>query len=258
MGKASSAKKVARAAGPVASTKRPRSATGRSRSASPPSSSSASLVVFVARDSDQTPSAAAPHRRRPLARRLRHLRLRRVPRPDPARSPRADKLGIHTHGDGIIHIHPFTGGAAGKNATFEMFGEHGRHRRSASNGFTMPDGTEYKDGYDCNGTPATVSVYEWTDADERQHRARRAIYTEDFGEHPLRPTTASPSPSPSCPTAPTSRRRSVADARPRLDRRRQRPQPRPDRPPRPRRHRPRPTATTAPAAIDHRRPRDAP
>lgn len=32
-----------------------------------------------------------------------------------------DPLGIHTHGDGIIHVHPFTRAAAGKNATMSVY-----------------------------------------------------------------------------------------------------------------------------------------
>jgi hypothetical protein len=82
---------------------------------------------------------------------------------DPIPTPAADKLGIHTHGDGIVHIHPFQAGSAGKNATMGIFGDTVGLKWSA-NGFTMPDGTKYSDGYDCNGQPATVSVWKWTDA----------------------------------------------------------------------------------------------
>ena len=32
-----------------------------------------------------------------------------------------DPLGIHTHEDGLIHIHPFLAGAAGKAATLGKF-----------------------------------------------------------------------------------------------------------------------------------------
>ena len=34
-----------------------------------------------------------------------------------------DPKGIHTHGDGIIHVHPFVASAAGRRATFERFAE---------------------------------------------------------------------------------------------------------------------------------------
>ena len=32
-----------------------------------------------------------------------------------------DALGIHTHDDGLIHIHPFLAGATGKAATLGKF-----------------------------------------------------------------------------------------------------------------------------------------
>jgi hypothetical protein len=32
-----------------------------------------------------------------------------------------DPLGIHTHGDGIIHVHPFSQAASGNRATFDKF-----------------------------------------------------------------------------------------------------------------------------------------
>ena len=34
-----------------------------------------------------------------------------------------DTTGIHTHGDGIIHTHPFVASAAGKNATLGKWSE---------------------------------------------------------------------------------------------------------------------------------------
>jgi len=83
--------------------------------------------------------------------------------PIPKEPEGQDKLGIHTHSDGIIHIHPFQGGSAGKNATMGVFGNTVGLKWS-DHGFTLPDGTKYEDGYDCNGQPATVSVWKWSDA----------------------------------------------------------------------------------------------
>ena len=83
--------------------------------------------------------------------------------PIPKEPEGQDKLGIHTHGDGLIHIHPFQGGSAGKNATMKIFSDTVGLKWS-DHGFTMPDGTKYEDGYDCNGQPAKVSVWKWTDA----------------------------------------------------------------------------------------------
>jgi len=82
---------------------------------------------------------------------------------DPIPTPAEDKLGIHTHGDGVIHIHPFQGGSAGKNATMGVFADTVGLKLSDTS-VTMPDGTKYANGHDCNGQPATVSVWKWTDA----------------------------------------------------------------------------------------------
>ncbi len=37
---------------------------------------------------------------------------------DPLNDARPDASGIHTHGDGLVHTHPFVNSAAGKGATF--------------------------------------------------------------------------------------------------------------------------------------------
>jgi len=74
-----------------------------------------------------------------------------------------DKTGLHTHGDGIAHIHPFQGGYANGNATLGAWGKT-TGITFGDNSFTLADGTKYADGFDCNGQPATVSVWKWTDA----------------------------------------------------------------------------------------------
>jgi hypothetical protein len=75
-----------------------------------------------------------------------------APAPEFETSTDGSRVGVHTHGDGFIHIHPFTSGEAGDNATvgrfidyqgfdldedsFELwFGEQ-------SNGDTCPDGQQ--------------------------------------------------------------------------------------------------------------------
>ncbi len=73
-----------------------------------------------------------------------------------------DPQGIHTHapqgqGDGVIHIHPFTSQASGKNATLGKFVD------AAGLGLedgklTMPDGDVYEDGDKCGGRESTLRV----------------------------------------------------------------------------------------------------
>jgi hypothetical protein len=69
--------------------------------------------------------------------------------------------GIHTHSDGVIHIHPFTEAGAGDNATLGLF------LRGADieldDGELAVDGETYRDGHDCDGEPARVQVARWGD-----------------------------------------------------------------------------------------------
>jgi hypothetical protein len=180
MGKASSAKKVARAARAGGSTKQNRRNWGF------PLGIAAiivigALVIFVARGSNETASAAAPttndHWHAAYGIYVCDAFL-----PAVADGP-SDTKGIHTHGDGIIHIHPFSGGSAGNNAKLKVFTDQVGMSVS-SDGFTMPDGTEYKNGYDCNGTPAVVTVSQWNSADELitdPNTPPDVVYTKDFG-----------------------------------------------------------------------------
>lgn len=67
--------------------------------------------------------------------------------------------GVHSHGDGYIHIHPESAAEAGKNATL------GRFFQSAGIEFTpssivFPDGRAYRNGDVCPGQtqPGTLRV----------------------------------------------------------------------------------------------------
>jgi hypothetical protein len=66
-----------------------------------------------------------------------------------------DAEGIHTHGDGLIHIHPFLSRAAGKNATVGLYFKLGGWKASQDS-FTVWDGKTHKTGDKCGGKPATV------------------------------------------------------------------------------------------------------
>ena len=119
MGKASSAKKVARAARAGGRRHRPASRNSASRSPSPPSSSSACC-------SSPSPARATrpPRTRRTAPKRGEHWHAaygificdRFVT--NVADKGQDDPLGIHTHEDGLVHIHPFSNAAAGKQATW--------------------------------------------------------------------------------------------------------------------------------------------
>jgi hypothetical protein len=74
-----------------------------------------------------------------------------------------DRLGIHTHADGLIHIHPFGDGGAGENATFGKFADQvGIQLGDGS--FTLADGTTYTTGDACpgeGGETGRVALYVW-------------------------------------------------------------------------------------------------
>jgi hypothetical protein len=65
------------------------------------------------------------------------------------------RTGVHTHGDGVIHIHPFFSSEAGTNATFGRFFDYGGWRVSedsvdAWTGPSFdPDKTEWSNGDQC-------------------------------------------------------------------------------------------------------------
>ncbi|MCU0309421.1 MAG: hypothetical protein MUE36_00555 [Acidimicrobiales bacterium] len=173
MGKASSSKKVARAARAGAQT-----GAGAERNLVFPLSIAAILVVgvlvvVVARGANQEVAAESPrvgeHWHAAYGIYVCDAFL------PPLTDVGADTTGLHTHDDGVAHIHPFANGSAGRNATFGTFGEM-VGLTFDSDSFTV-NGTTYANGFDCNGQPAEVSMHVWP-ADDPAAPAR--ILTEDF------------------------------------------------------------------------------
>jgi hypothetical protein len=175
MGKSSSAKKVARAARAGGATSQ-----GKKRNLLFPISIAAVVIVGVlvvgfARGTNSKASAESPavtdHFHAAYGIYVCDKFL------DPLTDPGGDTLGIHTHGDGIVHIHPFGSAAAGKNATMETWGKTDGLTFS-KNGFTV-NGTTYDNGFDCNGQPASVKLYVWN-ADDTS-AAPQIVSTSDIG-----------------------------------------------------------------------------
>jgi hypothetical protein len=68
-----------------------------------------------------------------------------------------DATGLTTDGDGIIHMHPTTKAAAGKNATLGLFASSiGLNLNAAE--VQVPGGHLYLNGDKCNGSPAYVAI----------------------------------------------------------------------------------------------------
>ena len=70
-----------------------------------------------------------------------------------------DPVGIHTHGDGLIHAHPFSEKAAGKNATLARFFE--TENIKVGNNSIKLGTTTYFGGKDCGGKKTSLSVQRW-------------------------------------------------------------------------------------------------
>jgi len=65
------------------------------------------------------------------------------------------QAGLHSHGDGLIHIHPYTANEAGENATIGNYFSFGGWSVSEDS-FEVWDGEEHSSGDECNGKEATV------------------------------------------------------------------------------------------------------
>lgn len=159
MGKASSAKKVARAARAGGSAKRERPKIGFPLAVFAIVVLGSSLVIFAR--TSREPASASP----PSYLNSDHWHAAYGAYVCDAFLPSwfdaiEDRSGIHTHEDGIIHIHPFSASASGDRARMSVFAEQ-VGVTFTDDGFTAPDGTEYTNGYDCNGQPAKVAIYKW-------------------------------------------------------------------------------------------------
>lgn len=68
-----------------------------------------------------------------------------------------DPLGIHTHDDGVIHVHPFSQASAGGKATFGVFART-VGMKVGPDTLELPDGDSYKAGETCGGRKTTMRV----------------------------------------------------------------------------------------------------
>ena len=76
----------------------------------------------------------------------------------PALTDERDPKGIHTHADGIIHIHPFVRSAAGRNATLAVFAD-AAGLELEDDRIEVPGGKTYEAGEtECGGKDAIVQI----------------------------------------------------------------------------------------------------
>ena len=73
-----------------------------------------------------------------------------------------DPEGIHSHSDGIIHIHPFTANAAGEDAVMDKFFE-AMFVTMDQNGITASEfGVISAVDAECDGQPAVMQIVRWS------------------------------------------------------------------------------------------------
>jgi hypothetical protein len=178
MGKASSSKKVARAARAGGR----RASGGRQRDLKFPAAIGVIVVLGVAliafAANDRKSDAQVP----PIAQQDHWHAAFGVyicgefqPNPPLFESP----VGIHTHDDGVIHIHPTSSGGAGENATLGVFLEGAGIELSDSK-LSMDDQT-WEEGEDqCDGEDAELVVAQWKDVQDPN--SDPAIILRDFDD----------------------------------------------------------------------------
>jgi hypothetical protein len=94
----------------------------------------------------------------------------------------ADVLGIHSHGDGLIHIHPFTDSAAGRKATLGVFLDQVGISMSNET-LVLPTGGSFTEGTTkCEGNKdGLLQVAKWDHvADAAKGSKPNQIFTEGF------------------------------------------------------------------------------
>lgn len=72
----------------------------------------------------------------------------------------ADRLGIHTHGDGLIHVHPFSKASSGRNATVGKFADQVGLELSTTE-LGIPGQKKRKNGDKCDGKAGEVKAVLW-------------------------------------------------------------------------------------------------
>ena len=117
------------------------------------------LLVFLARDSRQATASEAPttrdHWHEALGINICGEFLGNPSDDGP------DRTGIHTHADGLIHIHPFGSGATGDNATMQVFLDQ-IGASVTDDSLTLKDGTTKTNGDKCDGKAGEVALFVWS------------------------------------------------------------------------------------------------
>lgn len=101
----------------------------------------------------------------------------------PLNDAKTDTSGIHAHGDGLIHIHPFSTRYTGDGASLGAFADTAGLELS-DDALTVPGRDQLDNGDDCGGQPGKVQVKVWelTDNEGRLLEGDFADYAPDEGD----------------------------------------------------------------------------
>ncbi len=88
-------------------------------------------------------------------------------------------MGIHTHGDGVIHIHPSSAGAAGENATLGTFFEDAGVTLTDTE-LTIGDESWTEGDQKCGDEDGELVVAQWKDVENTDEKP--ALIRRDFDD----------------------------------------------------------------------------
>lgn len=93
-----------------------------------------------------------------------------------------DVLGIHTHGDGFVHVHPFSRLASGRRARLRRFFDQ-TGVRVDDRSYRDADGRVYEAGRtECGGVPTELVLAHWDDAAVAEGQPPDQVITHDIDE----------------------------------------------------------------------------
>lgn len=111
----------------------------------------------------------------------------------PAFTSAADPDGIHSHQDGVIHIHPWNSSASGDEAQLDVFFES-MGARVTDDEISGPGIGVLEEGSDCNGEPTVIRAVRFTRIDPEALEGDEPVtaltelyepaeeYTDDFSD----------------------------------------------------------------------------
>lgn len=92
-----------------------------------------------------------------------------------------DPDGIHSHSDGLIHIHPFGSAAAGENAQWKVF-LNAMVVELTDDSMTTSDGVTLEEGAECDGGPADLRLLRWSSIADFENGVDPEVITQNLAD----------------------------------------------------------------------------